>query len=147
MSYRLGMNCRLYRNAGTYEAPDWQHVRNARDVKLNLEAGEADITTRGNNGWGAVVATLKNATIETEIVWNKADPNFQAFRAAFLAGGSVEVAVMDDDITTPGAEGLRATVAVMNFSRNEELAEAVRASVSLKPTYADNAPEWLTIGA
>lgn len=147
MAHRLGLNCKLYLNTGSYESPVWVEISNVRDLTLTLEVGESDVTTRGNGGWEAIVATLKKATIEFEMVWNKADTNFQALRTAFLTNGSVEVACMDDGIETVGAEGLRATMAVMKFNRNEELAEAVRAAVTLRPTYADHAPEWLTIAA
>ena len=30
-----------------------------RDLSLNLEKGEADVTTRGNDGWRATLPTLK----------------------------------------------------------------------------------------
>ena len=46
---------------------------------------------------------------------------------------------------TVGVQGLRATMAVTNFSRNEPLEEAITVSVTVKPTYAENAPEWMTV--
>ena len=51
---------------------------------------------------------------------------------------------MDGDIEAANAEGLRATVSVATFSRSEPLEEAMKASVTLKPTYATHAPEWIT---
>jgi hypothetical protein len=54
----------------------WTELTNAKDVTLNLEAGEADVTTRGNNGWRATVPTLKEASVEWEMVWNTADAGF-----------------------------------------------------------------------
>jgi len=53
---------------------------------------------------------------------------------------------MDGDITDPDSEGLRATFDIFNFTRNEALEEAILVDVSIKPTYADNAPEWMTGG-
>jgi len=34
---------------------------------------------------------------------------------------------------------------VTNFSRNEPLEEAMTVSVTLKPTYAANPPEWMAV--
>src|SRR5690606_33225349 len=98
-----------------------------------LEAGEADVTTRSNAGWRANIATLKDASLEFEMVWDTDDENFTAIRQAFLTSGAVEFAVMDGDIDTSGSQGLRATMSITSFSRNEPLEEAITVSVSAKP--------------
>jgi hypothetical protein len=142
MSARLGLDAKLYRNTGTFPAPAWNEVSNVKDVTLTLEAGEADVTTRGNNGWRATVATLKDAGIEFEMVWDSADPDFAAFRDAFLNRGAVEVAVMDGPIATSGSQGLRATCMVTKFTRTEPLEEAIAVAVTIKPTFSANPPIW-----
>lgn len=144
MGVKLGMDAKLYRNTGSYGTPVWNEVENVKDVTLNLEAGEADVTTRGNAGWRANIATLKDASLEFEMVWDTADDDFTAIRTAFLTNGTVEFAVLDGDITTAGSQGLRASMAITNFSRAEPLEEAIKVSVTAKPTYADNPPEWMT---
>ena len=146
MATRLGMDAKLYRNTGTYAAPTWVEVSNVKDVTLNLEKGEADVTTRANAGWRATVGTLKDASIEFQMVWDTVDAGFDAIRQAFFNNTPLEFAVMDGDITDPESEGLRATFDVFNFTRNEALEEAIMVDVSIKPTYAENAPEWITGG-
>ena len=94
--------------------------------------------------WRANIATLKNAGLEFEMVWDAADDDFGAIRQAFLTNGSVEFAVRDGAVATAGSEGLRATMAITNFSRAEPLEEAIKVSVAAKPTYADHPPEWMT---
>lgn len=145
MSVKLGLNAKLYRNTADPATPAWSEITNVRDVTLNLEAGEADVSTRGNNGWRATVATLKDASVEFEMVWNAQDTNFAALRDAFLTNGSVELAVMDGDITTSGTEGLRALFTVSGFSRSEPLEEAITASVTVKPTLSTTPPEWMVV--
>jgi hypothetical protein len=145
MSVKLGLDAKLYRNTGTQPAPVWNEIKNVRDVTLNLEAGEADVTTRGNNGWRATVATLKDGSVEFEMVWDTADDDFGAIRDAFLNHTALEFAVMDGDIATAGSQGLRASCMVTNFSRNEALEEAITVSVTVKPTYAAVAPAWMTV--
>jgi len=146
MGIKLGMDAKLYRNTGDYATPVWVEVSNVKDVTLNLEKGEADVTTRANGGWRATVGTLKDASIEFQMVWDTVDAGFDAIRQAFFNNTALEFAVMDGDITDPDSEGLRATFDIFNFTRNEALEEAILVDVSIKPTYADNAPEWITGG-
>ncbi len=147
MSAKLGMEAKLYRNTGSYESPVWAEVENVKDLALNLEAGEADVTTRANDGWRATIATLKDASVEFGMVWDTEDADFSAIQDAYFDGTSIEFAVMDGDIETEGSEGLRATMAVTGFSRDEPLEEAITVTVTIKPTYADNPPEWYVVPA
>lgn len=146
MATRLGMDAKLYRNSGSYATPTWEEIGNVKDVTLNLEKGEADVTTRANNGWRATVGTLKDASIEFQMVWDTLDADFDAIRQAFFGNTPIEFAVMDGDMTDPDSEGLRATFDIFNFTRNEALEEAILVDVTIKPTYAPNAPEWITGG-
>jgi hypothetical protein len=66
---KLGMEAKLYRNTGSYAAPTWSEMTNVKDLTLNLEA---DVTTRGNAGWRATIAALKDGSIEFEMVWDTA---------------------------------------------------------------------------
>ena len=145
MGIKLGMEARLYRNTGTYAAPTWVEVANVKDLTLNLEKGEADVTTRANLGWRATVGTLKDGSIEFEMLWDAADAGFTAIQQAFFANTPIEFAVMDAPITQTGAQGLRASFSITKFSRSEPLEEAISVSVTAKPTYADHAPEWMTV--
>ena len=146
MGIKLGMEARLYRNTGTYAAPVWVEVTNVKDVTLSLEKGEADVTTRANNGWRATVGTLKDASVEFQMVWDTADAAFAAIQQAFFNNTTIEFAIMDGDITDATSEGLRATFDIFNFTRNENLEEAIMVDVSIKPTYAANAPAWINGG-
>jgi len=101
------------------------------------------VTTRGNAGWRATVATLKDGSIEFEMVWDTADDDFAAIRGTFLNRGAMEFAVMDGPVNVPGSQGLRATCMVTNFSRNESLEEAITVSVTVKPTFSLNPPRWV----
>jgi len=148
MSHVLGMNCKMYRCATLLSDPanlpadaTWIEVPNVRDLTLNLEASEADITSRNNSGWRAIVAALKEGSVETEIVWDTSDANFTALQQAFLNNTEIAIAVMDGDIATVGSQGLVANMTVSSFSRSEPLEEATMASVTLKPS---SEQEWYT---
>lgn len=145
MSARVGLDAKLYRNSGSYATPTWNELMNAKDVTLNLEAGEADASRRGSGGWRETLMTLKDGSVEFELVYDSADAEFTALKDAFFGANTVEMAVMDGDIATTGSQGLRATMSVINFSRNEPLEEALTVSVTVKPAPSDNPPEWMTV--
>lgn len=147
MATRLGLEGVLYLNTGTYATPALTRVDNCRDLTLNLEKNDADVTTRGNNGWRAIVSVLKDATVEFNMIWNTDDAVFQAIKDAFLAASiedqSLEFFVMSCDIDEADCEGLRATFTVSNFTKNEPLEEAQNVDVSLRPTISAHAPQWV----
>jgi len=145
MAHKLGLQAKLYFNNGTYESPDWQEISNAKDVTLSLESSEADVTTRANGGWRATVGALKDAAVEFQMVWDPADTAFTKIRDAWLNGAGLELLVLDGDKDTAGNQGLRATFAITRLNRNEPLEDAITVDVSAKPTYADHAPEWVTM--
>lgn len=147
MAKRLGLDCRLYRNTGTYAAPNWVLIDNVRDLTLSLSKAEADLTTRANNRWRATIGTLKELEVEFEMVWDTEDTNFTALFDAFLNGTAIEFLILDGAVSAPGSLGLRATCEVMQFDRAEPLEDGVKASVVIKPAYASNAPEKYTAGS
>lgn len=148
MTLRIGLKSKLYRNTGTYASPTWDEVSNVKDLSLDLSANEADAGTRGNGGWAAVVATVKEAEVTFDMLWDPDDTDLQAFRDAYLNGSTIEVAVLDGVIgnTPADAQGLRFEGIVTKFSRAEPLADIDSVSVALKPTYTTNGgPSWVTL--
>jgi hypothetical protein len=145
---RLGLKAKLYRNTGTYSSPTWNEVKNVKDLTLALEKGEADVSTRGNGGWRALIGTLKSASIEFQMVWDTSDDDHTAFHEAFFEDEPIEFAIMDGPMVAPSgddaSQGLRASCSIFNFSRNEELENAIMTDVSIKPTYSQHAPSWFT---
>ncbi len=146
MPIRLGMQAKLYfKTGGVAAAGAWVELPNTKDLTLNLETGEADVTTRGNAGWRATVATLKDGSIEFEMVWDTSDAGFTAIKDAFFANAAIGLAVMDGLVTQAGSQGLQADFAITNFTRKEPLEEAIAVSVTAKPTYSATAPAWVTV--
>jgi len=147
MALVLGLDAKMYRNSAVWATPSWVEFTNVKDVTLSLETAEADVTTRASGGWRAVVATLKEGSVESNILWDTADANFEAVKDAFFDNTSVEFAVMDGDITVEGTEGLRADFSVVNFTRNEPLEDALNVDFTIKPTASTNAPVWYVVPA
>ena len=132
-TYVLGMNAGLYQGAAGETAPStMSEVDNVRDVTLTMEAGEADITTLANSGWRATAPTLRECTVEFQMVWKPGDTVFEAIKAAFLTAGTVALAVLDQKASVSGAQGPLGDFSITNFSRNEALEEAIVADVTAK---------------
>ena len=141
MAIKLGMEAKLY--YGPAGSTATTELTNVKDVTLNLETGEADVTTRGNQGWRATVATLKNGSVEFEMIWETGDAGFTAIRQAYFNNTAIALAILDGE----SGEGLDADFSITNFTRNEPLEEAITVSVTAKPTYSTRAPAWATGGS
>ena len=146
MSVKLGLDAKLYYcAAGIGGTPTWSELTNVKNVSLSLQKGEADVTTRANNGWKATAATLKEGSIEFEMVWDTEDAGFTAIKDAYFNNSIIGLAVMDGPIATEGSQGLWADCHITDFSRDEPLEDAITVKVTAKPTYSANPPQWKTI--
>lgn len=160
MAVAVGIDAQLwYRTwdeGGTPEYGTWYELENVRNVTVNLSSSEADVTVRANSGWRATVPTLKDASVDFEMVYDTADTNFVALRSRYFAGTPINVRVLDG-YTAAGAAavdqddgaGLDMHARIVNFSINQSNEEAITVSVSLKPTYvtdAADAPKWVVDG-
>ena len=137
MSIKLGMEAKLYYGAAGATATS--ELTNVKDVTLNLESGEADVTTRANAGWRATVGTLKTGSVEFEMIWDSDDLGFTAIKDAYFNNEPIALAILDE----AGGEGLDADFSITSFSRKEALEEAITVSVTAKPTYSTRAPAWV----
>jgi len=139
---RRGIDAALYRNLGTYEAPNWSEVGNLRDVTVNMEKDDADATTRANNGWGASVGTLKHGSIDGQLtVKRTADEHFEALRDSYFNSTPVELLVLNGPIDEVGVRGLRATFEAMSFTENQPMGDIQTADVTLNIAPSDHPPE------
>ena len=161
MAIKLGMNGKMY-YLGTGSRATWgtanvdgihegaapaglTEMGNVRDVTLNLEEGEADVTTRANNGWRATEPTLKEGSVEFEMAYDTADAGFTKILGAWLNRTVIAMAILDADKDTVGTMGLWADFKVISFTKGEPLEEGQTVSVTIKPAYSIVAPEWVEV--
>ena len=136
MAIALALNAKAY--YGTAGSTATTEVENIRDITLNLNKDEADVTTRGANGWKLTVGTLKNGSIDSSIVWDDEDAFFTAIKNAYFNDTPIAMLFLDKE----NGQGLDADFSVTNFTRNENLPEALTADITLKPTYSTRYPAW-----
>lgn len=133
----LGIDTVLYR--GQAGATADTEVENVKDVTVNLESGEADVTTRKTKGWRASVATLKDASVEFQILYDTEDEDFQAFQEAYFQNTPIALFISDG-----AGSGLDADFSITAFSQEQPLEDAVKVNVTAKPTASTRAPVWKT---
>ncbi len=138
MSIVLGLNAKLLRGAAG--ATGNTEVKNVKDLTLNLESGEADVTTRATEGWRATVGTLKDASVEFEILYDTEDEDFGAFASAYFNNSIIALFITDG-----AGNGLDADFSVTGFSVEQPLEEALSVSVTAKPTASTRAPSWVGV--
>ena len=135
MAIVLGLDAKLFRGtAGSQAATE---VTNVKDLTLNLESGEADVTTRATEGWKASVATLKEGSLEFGMLYDTADADFQAFQEAYFSNTPISLFITDG-----ASGGLDADWSITAFTVEQPLEEAVSVSITAKPTASTRAPAW-----
>ena len=135
MAIVLGLNAKLLR--GTAGSTAATEVKNVKDLTLNLESGEADVTTRATGGWRASAATLKEASLEFGILYDTEDADFQAFQEAYFSNTPLSLFITDG-----ASGGLDADWSITAFTVEQPLEEAVSVSITAKPTASTRAPAW-----
>lgn len=136
MATVLGMKAKLFRGAaGATAATEMTNVKN---VTLNMTKSEADVTTRGNNGWRAMVGTLKEGSVSFEMNYDTADADFTALQSAFLTDTPLAFFVSDGN-----GCGLDGDFSITEFNEDQQLEEAVTVSVTIKLTASNRAPQWI----
>ena len=136
MAIKVGLDMKLKRGtAGTQASTE---MKNVKDVTLNLEKGEADVTTRGAAGWRVYVGTLKDASLEFEMNYDPNDADYSALLNAFLNNTALSFFVSDGS-----GNGLDADFVITGFNNNQPLEEASTISVTAKPTLSSRNPAWV----
>ena len=143
MAFVISENAKIYYNSGSYGSPTWVEITLVKDVTLNLEKSDIDVTTRGSGGFSEYANGLVDASVEFSLLYNTADAAFTAIKTAFFDKSNVEVLVLDGEYGVIGNQGLRADMLVASFTRNETLGEALMVDISLKPVANDDSvPSW-----
>ena len=114
MAYKLGLDAKIFHGAAGQTAST--EMTNVTDVTLNLETGEADITTRAAEGWRITAATLKEASVEFEMIWDTEDSGFNAIQSAYFGNSALSLFVTDGE-----GNGLDADFVVTSFSRSTKV--------------------------
>jgi len=138
MSKQVGLDMKLYRdNAGGYGTETWLEIENVRDLSAPDSLGEADVSRR-DSGMKQTEGTLRDVSIEWEMVHDPSDADFTAIQTAYYTKAAIVLALANDNIATNGTEYFAVQCKIMKFERQEPLEGAVTYSVTAKPCWPGN---------
>ena len=89
---------------------------------------------------GFATATLKEASLEINILYDTEDEDFLAFKTAYFTNTPMSLFVTDGAAT---AHGLDADFSITGFTVEQNLEEAVSVKITAKPTASGRAPAWV----
>lgn len=141
MAAKIGLDCKFYRNTGSYGSPTWNEITHARDVTANVEPGDADLSIRSSD-WKIHRPTLKDLSFEFEMLYDPTIDDFTVLQAACFNRTPVDLWAADGDSATTGSQGIRAVCYIYGFSRSEPMEQGVMVKVTAKPGDTTNPPSW-----
>lgn len=149
MAAILGLDAKTY-FIGSVGSPVWTNeVGPIREETINLEKALADVTDRRAKGWRLQVGTLKEGTVDLQMVYDPEDADYNEFSNAFFNNTQVALGFMDGDCTVTGTYyGLLGAFDVTSLSQPRQLEEAILVDVTVTPVLEDGTdepPRWETV--
>lgn len=149
MSVYVGIDMYLYRNTASYATPTWVIVENVKDLTATDTYAEADVSRRATGTAAAGIKqlepTLREISIEWDMIRDEADTDFTALRTAHAARTLVDIALASGLIATVGTNYFRVECKLFEFGRNEALEDANIYHVVAKPCYSVNGATITTV--
>jgi len=148
MSLKRGYEAKLYYCAdGIGGTPEWTEVTTARGVRLLTSMGEVDLTPRACGGFKMTEPTLIDMSLEFELPYDPAVGPVDALEDAYFGRTLLGFAVMSEGVAVVGSRGAWFDGKVLKWERDEGEAGVLMVSVTIKPCYSTDVPEWKEITA
>ncbi|MEN6387118.1 MAG: hypothetical protein ABFD79_18215 [Phycisphaerales bacterium] len=135
VDFILGINAKLYYGTNDAELSAMTEASNVKDLTVSVSAGEADISTRANQGWRATAATLRECELSWTMNWKPGDAFFTAIKTAMLTSTTVCLAALTglkEGEGSAGSSGPHGNFSITKFDRKEGLEEAITVDVTAK---------------
>jgi len=146
-----GHKAKMYRNTGSVATPVWSEIDEVGDVSIaDLTMNWAELKRRGNSFAKGLASIIGMIAVEARLIYGLDATNYDAIRAAALAGTVEQYAIMNGDITTSGNEGMKIPLGVENFPWDQPLEDVVGHDVRWVCAYmidggSEVDPAWYTV--
>ena len=148
MGLKRGYEAKLYYcAAGIGGTPTWTEITTAKGVRLNSSMGEVDLTVRASGGFKMYEPTLIDLGLDFELPYDTSVTPVSVLEAAFFGRTLVGFAVMNGGVTVAGSRGAWFDGKVFKWELPEGEDSIIIASVTIKPCYSTNVPQWKEISA
>lgn len=134
---KLGINAKLYRNTGTYEATNLSEVTLISDLTVNVVWDEAPADARESRV-KQVLKTMLGLDITGRMKKKPLDANYEAFMNALLSDDTMDLFVLDGDFSTVGVRGWRADFLVFSGTEDQAMSNSLYEDLVLKPFVEDH---------
>jgi hypothetical protein len=154
MAFILGRNHKLYVQTtgtraawpGSGSAPNLALVGNCRDLTFSGDTATGDASTRGGGGFRQLIATLSDAEVEFEMIYDTADTNYVLLRNAWINKTVFGVAILDGVAATATTQGLWMDGCVTGFEWSQELEEPGKVTVTIANSHSAVPMAAVTVG-
>lgn len=140
MQLKLGFESKLY--IGAAGSTPSTEAKNVKDLTLNLESAEVDVSSRQSGKFKIYLSGLIDAGLEFKMNVDPDDATQTTIRTAWLARTAIAAKVDLGDGKAFDSDWI-----VTNFNNEQPLEEAIAYSVTLKPTMtsADRPPQVIDV--
>lgn len=145
---KRGIDAGAYRNTGTYGSPTWTEMTLVRDVQQAMPWDMGDASSRASR---AKLYEKTQIDLAPQITMraDDADAAYVAmYAAAFSPTTKLDLMILDGDIATEGAMGLRAQWNINFTSQGQAAGDIVYTNFDCKPAWtSDGVPKIVIMGA
>lgn len=128
----LGINCKIYRNTGTYGSPTWSEVHLFSDVQISPSWAEALAQTRGYL-LEASAKTLAKLEVTAKIRVKASDTNYAAIYAAELNRDLLDLMILNGEHDVNGVVGFRGEFQIYPTGQDQSPGVLLYDDVAIKP--------------
>ena len=138
MAFVLGLNHKVYYQStgtratwpATGDPDDLVEITGVRDLTFSGDSATSDVSTRGGGKFRQQVATLNDAEVEFEIVYDPADAASTFLKARWIDGAIFGLAVLDGASDVDGTQGIWMDATLTGFEWAQELEEAGKVKIT-----------------
>jgi hypothetical protein len=145
----IGLECKMYRNTGTFSSPTAVEVVSVMDVQINMERNVAVLKSR-STVWEKGLAGLMKGGATIKLLRNNADTDQIAFLAAVQTNPAPIVGLIfaDGPFATTGTVYQKGDFIITKFTEGEPLEDGATVDMEVMPHGKSvNDPTWVTVGS
>lgn len=143
---KIGINSRLYRNAGSYEAPTWTACNQISAAAIQAAWDKADASVRASRVKGGVKTQI-DLSFTCSMRVSNTDAEYLLFFGAALSDDTIDLLILNGPIEDEGVRGFRYDAQVFSANEDQGLSVALYDELQLSPYIFDHNPALAVVGS
>jgi glucan phosphorylase len=139
---KLGIDCKAFRNTGTYATPAWTEVALVRDATLNLEWENVDAPSRASRV-KEMLKTIVGVDADLSVKASDTDAGYIALWDAAMGQNSIDMLFLNGGTAQNGARGVRFHALITSATEDQGITTALYDSMKAVPSALRPAGEGL----